>query len=236
MPTSTTTVIGTQSTEYVLTTTSGGTPTWRRLPTTAFSDNNTTYSVATNSYAGLVKPWYNHTAASTGPTAGSNSTAVTVNPITTTTGRYYALEMDSNGRGFVNVPWPTYCETPFISEKYYLSANKGLNICYLGYDNITTYYNESCYIEGECLYSGGSLVMTADDIVTSSAAGIVPAITMDSTTISSQSTDWVLTSRSGATPVWRKLPSTAYANTNTTTTTGTSSKTGTKMYLVGATS
>jgi hypothetical protein len=69
------------------------------------ADNNTTYSVATNTYLGLIKPWYNHTAASTGPTAGSNATAVAVNGISTTAGRYYALEMDSNGRGFVNVPW-----------------------------------------------------------------------------------------------------------------------------------
>jgi hypothetical protein len=69
------------------------------------ADNNTTYSVATNTYLGLIKPWYNHTAASTGPTAGSDATAVAVNAISTTAGRYYALEMDSNGRGFVNVPW-----------------------------------------------------------------------------------------------------------------------------------
>ena len=69
------------------------------------ADNNTTYGIATNSTNGLIKPWYNHTAASTGPTAGSNSTAVAVNAITTTSGRYYALEMDNAGRGFVNVPW-----------------------------------------------------------------------------------------------------------------------------------
>lgn len=69
------------------------------------SATNTTYSVATNTTAGLIKPWYSHTAASTGPTAGSNSTAVAVNAITTTSGRYYGVEMDSNGRAFVNVPW-----------------------------------------------------------------------------------------------------------------------------------
>ena len=68
-------------------------------------DNNTTYGIANNTTNGLIRPWYNHTAASTGPTAGSNATAVAVNGISTTAGRYYALEMDSNGRGFVNVPW-----------------------------------------------------------------------------------------------------------------------------------
>lgn len=54
---------------------------------------------------GVVRPWYTHTSASTGPTAGSDSTAVTVNAITTTAGKYYAVESDVNGRMFVNVPW-----------------------------------------------------------------------------------------------------------------------------------
>ena len=63
------------------------------------------YSYATNSLKGLVRPWYYHSAASTGPTAGSNSTAVAVNTISTTAGKYYAVESDKNGRMFVNVPW-----------------------------------------------------------------------------------------------------------------------------------
>lgn len=62
-------------------------------------------TIATNSVIGLVKPWYSHTVASTGPTTGSNSTAVAVNAISTTSGKYYAIESDSNGRLFVNVPW-----------------------------------------------------------------------------------------------------------------------------------
>lgn len=66
---------------------------------------NTTYGIATNTTNGLVKPWYTHTAASTGPTTGNNTTAVAVNTITTTASRYYAVEADSNGRLFVNVPW-----------------------------------------------------------------------------------------------------------------------------------
>lgn len=64
-------------------------------------------STATQDAVGLIKPWYYHSAASTGPTAGSNSTAVTVNTITTTSNRYYAIEMDSAGHAFVNVPWET---------------------------------------------------------------------------------------------------------------------------------
>ena len=62
-------------------------------------------TIATNTAVGLVKPWYTHTAASTGPTTGNNTTAVTVNAISTTSSRYYAVEADSNGRLFVNVPW-----------------------------------------------------------------------------------------------------------------------------------
>lgn len=61
--------------------------------------------VATNDTLGGVKPWFSHTAASTGPTTGSNATAIAVNAITTTSGKYYAVESDSNGRLFVNVPW-----------------------------------------------------------------------------------------------------------------------------------
>lgn len=70
-------------------------------------DTNTTYTlpVATNDTLGGVKPWYSHTAASTGPTTGSNATAVAVNAITSTANKYYAIESDSNGRLFVNVPW-----------------------------------------------------------------------------------------------------------------------------------
>ena len=66
---------------------------------------NTTYGIATNTTSGLVKPWYTHTAASTGPTTGNNTTAVAINEITTTASRYYAVEADNAGRLFVNVPW-----------------------------------------------------------------------------------------------------------------------------------
>ena len=77
---------------------STGTPGWR-------DDANNTYSLATNTNLGLIKPWFNHTKASTGPTAGSDAVAVTVNAITSASGKYYAVEADSNGRMFVNVPW-----------------------------------------------------------------------------------------------------------------------------------
>lgn len=66
---------------------------------------NTTYKAATYTALGLLKPWKTYTAASTGPTAATASTAVAVNSISATSGRYYAVESDTNGRAFVNVPW-----------------------------------------------------------------------------------------------------------------------------------
>lgn len=85
-------------------------------------------TIATNTAVGLVKPWYTHTAASTGPTTGNNATAVTVNAISTTAGKYYAVEGDSNGRLFVNVPWSDnntdtqVTNTLNTSSKYYFTG------------------------------------------------------------------------------------------------------------------
>ena len=67
--------------------------------------SNTTYGIGDYDTSGLIKPWKSYTKASTGPTAATSDTAVAVNGITTTSGRYYAVEMDSAGRAFVNVPW-----------------------------------------------------------------------------------------------------------------------------------
>lgn len=100
-----------------------GNPAWR-------DDANNTYSLATNTNLGLVKPWYNHTAASTGPTAGSNNTAVAVNTISTTANRYYAIESDSNGRLFVNVPWTdnnTWNANTATQAGYVASPNSAAN-------------------------------------------------------------------------------------------------------------
>lgn len=48
------------------------------------------------------------------------------------------------------------------------------------------------------------------DAVSSSAAGIVPAITNASDLAIDTSTDWVLVSAAGATPAWKRLPATAF--------------------------
>ena len=57
-----------------------------------WTDNNTTYSIATASVAGLVKPV-------------SVIAKPTIQSVTTTSGRYYNVQMSSDGNMFVNVPW-----------------------------------------------------------------------------------------------------------------------------------
>ena len=77
-------------------------------------------TIANNSYLGGIKPWYSTTGSSkynngtTAPSAGSDSP--NINERSTTTGRYYAVEMDADGRAYVNVPWPS---TTAICEPYY---------------------------------------------------------------------------------------------------------------------
>lgn len=67
---------------------------------------DTTYTVALYNKLGLVKPAYSNTIAVKLTTAtASVSNAITVEARTTTTGRYYAVEIDKDGRLYVNVPW-----------------------------------------------------------------------------------------------------------------------------------
>ena len=55
---------------------------------------------------GIIKPSKSYTGAATLKTAAASaSTAPTINAITTTAGKYYAVEVDKNGVPFVNVPW-----------------------------------------------------------------------------------------------------------------------------------
>ncbi|MDY4728655.1 MAG: hypothetical protein SPC26_00740 [Lactobacillus amylovorus] len=78
--------------------------------------------VAKNTTLGGIKPWYSTTGASTynggtsAPTAGTDTP--NINTRSTTTGRYYPIEMDKNGRAFVNVPWTntTYSNIAVMSS------------------------------------------------------------------------------------------------------------------------
>lgn len=63
-------------------------------------------TIATYNGVGLVKPAYSSTNAATlTTTAATNTTTPTIAAKTTTSGRYYAVEIDKNGVLFVNVPW-----------------------------------------------------------------------------------------------------------------------------------
>lgn len=131
------------------------------------ADDTVNISIATNAVAGIVKPWYYHSVASSGPTAGSNATAVTVNGITTDAGKYYAVEMDKDGRMFVNVPWSdtntknTTGSTDTSSKIYLIGATEQSA-------NPPTYSHDTAYVGTDgCLYSGGVKVLTAHQTYTS---------------------------------------------------------------------
>lgn len=61
--------------------------------------------VATYDTVGGIKPFYSNTAAVSGITAETINASVTVNARTATSGRYYPVEVDAEGRAYVNVPW-----------------------------------------------------------------------------------------------------------------------------------
>lgn len=68
-----------------------------------------TYSlpIATYNALGGLKPWYSTTGASTlaSGSSGAHSDTPSINARSSTAGKYYAVEIDKNGRLFVNVPW-----------------------------------------------------------------------------------------------------------------------------------
>ena len=67
---------------------------------------NTTYTKGDYDTLGLIKPSKSYTSAAKLTTAAASAaTAPTIAAISTTAGRYYAVEQDVNGVPFVNVPW-----------------------------------------------------------------------------------------------------------------------------------
>lgn len=69
------------------------------------------------------------------------------------------------------------------------------------------------YTEADTLSTLLSNKVNKDQIVTSTVAGLAPAIGTTVSTIGTQANEWVLTSTKGAEPTWRKLPSKAFSNT-----------------------
>lgn len=92
---------------------------------------NTTYSAATASTAGLIK------------VSSVNTSAVTVNSESTTSGRYYPIELNSDGKAIVNVPWTD----TNINTTY--SAGTGLSLS-------GTTFNHASNVTAGTISDGGS--------------------------------------------------------------------------------
>lgn len=88
-----------------------------------------TYSLPTATYniLGGIKPWFSTTGTSSGITAATYSNSPSISARTTTAGRYYAIEIDKNGRLFVNVPWTN------INSSYLTSITSNDVTTALGY-------------------------------------------------------------------------------------------------------
>lgn len=80
--------ISSEANEWVLTTTSGNTPTWRKLPSAAFTTASYTLPTATTSALGGIK-------------VGSVNTDAFAN----LSGKFYSVNADKNGLAYVQVPW-----------------------------------------------------------------------------------------------------------------------------------
>ena len=61
-------------------------------------------SFATSNIPGIVQPYKSYSVTATGPAVSTSSSAITVNSISTEAGKYFAIEMDKDGKMFVNVP------------------------------------------------------------------------------------------------------------------------------------
>ena len=121
-------------------------------------DNDTTYTKGTYNYLGLVKPSKSYTGAATLTTAAATATAAPkLAAITTKSDRYYAVEMDTNGVPFVNVPWEdTNTDTKFTNT---LSTNTKAYVT--GTTNATTNTGIQVFDTGVYLSANaGELVAT----------------------------------------------------------------------------
>lgn len=165
--TSTSLQISNVNTEWVLTVTSGKSPSWRKLPANAFND--TKYTASNNGISLSDKTF----------SLALNSTTKLDSAIGE---KIYAVSLDKAGKLCVSVPW----------------------------QNDDTTYN----------------------VVSKTENGLAPMLPASaSATIGTQSTEWVLTTTSGETPTWRKLPSNAFKNTWTAWAGATDSKAGTAGYM-----
>lgn len=138
--------------------------------------SNTTYSAATYSTLGLVKPAYTSTnAASLTTAAATNTTTPTIAAKTTTSDRYYAVEADKNGVLFVNVPWSnTHAVTSVFGRTGAVTLTKNDVTTALGYTPPTTDTNTTYSLSGSA--SGNTWITTLTPSSGSATTSTVPAM------------------------------------------------------------
>ena len=98
--------------------TSGGTGYLKEDGTWGTPGGTYNLPIATYNLLGGIKPWYSTTGTSSLANSGDASTYTTnvsVNQRSSTSGRYYPVETDKNGRIFVNVPW-TNVNSNYLTE------------------------------------------------------------------------------------------------------------------------
>lgn len=229
------TTIDSQSTNWVLTSTSGNTPTWRKLPENAFRYR--TYSAATTSSNGLMTSDmvtklndltnYDLPIASKDALGGFKASNVLTTAVTLTSGngstpnRYYGVQVDKDGNAFVNVPWEQANVENGDSVSYTAVQTTGtklgtITINAANYDifapSVTDTYRKICILN-----STGSIVKTFESALTSGQINLqsgtnISFTTNEHGTVSISATD-----------------------TDTKNTAG-STNTSSKIFLIGATS
>lgn len=137
-------------------------------------------SIANYNTLGGVKPWFSTTGASTlkSGNAATYTNNPSVNARTTTADRYYAVETDTNGRLFVNVPWVdtdnntlnTAGSTDTSSKIFLIGATSQT-------DNSQTYSHDTAYVgTNGHLYSASKEVLVGGSN-SSSSVTITPSTT-----------------------------------------------------------
>lgn len=187
--------------------------------------SDTTYSVATASTAGLVKP-------------ASVITKPTINTASTTSGRYYHVQMSSDGNMFVNVPWSD------SNTNYYHTSGSWSGLTYTATANngagelkftIPTGTTAATVAAGNHTHSSFSSTVTFNGGVTIAAGTTLKFNKINAPTTSGGSTYGAGSSgqvlKSNGTTVYWAADNNSDSDSKTS-----SSNTTSKIYLVGPTS
>ena len=135
---------------------------WKKIKEN-FAPISHTTQVANWETLAHIKPSKSYTTAATLTTpAASATTAPTIEGITTTAGRYYAVEVDASGVPFVNVPWSAEEATDATNAKYLVDDSK--NPINAGSANQPVYFTagrpvavSSKNVWGKALYGTGDV-------------------------------------------------------------------------------